>query len=140
MGELDGKVAVVTGAASGIGEATARAFAAAGANVVVTAQHEEKAKPVADSIAERAARRWRSASTRRTRSRSPRGCRRSSAVRRDRHPPQQRGDHERGVHDARRVDPRARRRLWDQTMAVNLRGYMLCAKHAIRTCSAAAAA
>ena len=30
--------------------------------------------------------------------------------------------------------------LWDQTMAVNLRGYMLCTKHAFRTCSRAAAA
>lgn len=34
MGELDGKVAVVTGAADGIGQATAARFAAAGATVV----------------------------------------------------------------------------------------------------------
>src|SRR5687768_15466668 len=50
MGELEGKVAMVTGAASGIGEASARALAAAGAKVVVTALHEARAKPVADSI------------------------------------------------------------------------------------------
>ena len=35
-GRLDGKNALVTAAAQGIGEATARAFAAAGAEVITT--------------------------------------------------------------------------------------------------------
>ena len=35
MGEFDGQVALVTGAASGIGRASARLFAEAGARVVV---------------------------------------------------------------------------------------------------------
>lgn len=39
---LDGKVALVTGASSGIGEATARSLASAGANVVVAARRTDK--------------------------------------------------------------------------------------------------
>ena len=38
MGELVNKVAIVTGASSGIGYATAKLFAQAGAKVVVTAR------------------------------------------------------------------------------------------------------
>jgi len=42
MPKLDGKVAVVTGASSGIGETTAEALAAEGAAVVVAARREER--------------------------------------------------------------------------------------------------
>jgi len=48
--ELDGQVAVVTGAAQGIGEAIARRLAAAGARVVVADLQAEKAETVADGI------------------------------------------------------------------------------------------
>lgn len=50
MGDLTGKVAVITGAASGIGEATARRFAADGANVVVADVDEVAGKQVANDI------------------------------------------------------------------------------------------
>lgn len=47
---LEGRVAVVTGGASGIGEACARDLAANGARVVVADINEQGAKAVADSI------------------------------------------------------------------------------------------
>jgi len=42
MSDLRGKTAIVTGASSGIGEATARSLAEAGANVVLTARRRER--------------------------------------------------------------------------------------------------
>ena len=47
---LEGKVAIVTGAASGIGEASARRFAAEGASVIVADVRGAKAEGVAQSI------------------------------------------------------------------------------------------
>ena len=52
MPKLDGKVAVVTGASSGIGEATAEALAAEGATVVVAARREERLANLAKRIEE----------------------------------------------------------------------------------------
>jgi NAD(P)-dependent dehydrogenase (short-subunit alcohol dehydrogenase family) len=48
--ELNGTAAVVSGGASGLGEATARMLAAAGATVVVADLNEESGKRVADEI------------------------------------------------------------------------------------------
>jgi len=47
---LDGKVAIVTGAGSGIGEATARLMAREGASVVVADLNRTEAKRVADEL------------------------------------------------------------------------------------------
>jgi meso-butanediol dehydrogenase / (S,S)-butanediol dehydrogenase / diacetyl reductase len=47
MGRLSGKVAVITGASSGIGWATALLFAKEGARVVVAARREDKLKELA---------------------------------------------------------------------------------------------
>ncbi|MEW6264698.1 MAG: SDR family NAD(P)-dependent oxidoreductase [Thermodesulfobacteriota bacterium] len=49
-GRLEGKVAIITGAASGIGEATAKLFARAGARVVLAARNEKKLEEVASAI------------------------------------------------------------------------------------------
>ncbi|MDQ3922274.1 MAG: SDR family NAD(P)-dependent oxidoreductase, partial [Actinomycetota bacterium] len=50
MAKLDDKVAVITGASSGIGEATAKALAAEGAAVVVAARREDRLKNLVESI------------------------------------------------------------------------------------------
>ncbi len=49
-GRLDGKVAIITGAAQGMGAATARLFAAEGANVVLGDVNAEKGEAVAAEI------------------------------------------------------------------------------------------
>ncbi|MCB0987032.1 MAG: SDR family oxidoreductase [Acidimicrobiales bacterium] len=51
MNRFDGKVAIVTGAAGGIGEAYARALATEGASVVVADLDEEKGRATAADIA-----------------------------------------------------------------------------------------
>ncbi len=50
MAKLDGKVAVITGASSGIGEATAEALAAEGAAVVVAARREDRLNDLVERI------------------------------------------------------------------------------------------
>jgi len=50
MGKLDGKTAIVTGAGSGIGRATALLFGREGANVVCADWHEAEAEAAAESI------------------------------------------------------------------------------------------
>jgi NAD(P)-dependent dehydrogenase (short-subunit alcohol dehydrogenase family) len=50
MGELTGKVAVVTGANTGIGREVATRLAERGADVVLACRSEERARPVAEAI------------------------------------------------------------------------------------------
>ena len=50
MNRLIGKRVLITGASSGIGESCARAFAAQGANLVLSARREERVEEVAKSL------------------------------------------------------------------------------------------
>jgi len=52
MGRLDGTVALVTGASSGIGEASARALAAEGAAVAIVARRGERLRALGGEIAD----------------------------------------------------------------------------------------
>lgn len=49
--DLSGRVALVTGGSKGLGKAMARAFAEAGANVIISSRHEAELKTAATDIA-----------------------------------------------------------------------------------------
>jgi 3alpha(or 20beta)-hydroxysteroid dehydrogenase len=55
MGRLDGKVAIITGASQGMGEAHARRFVAEGARVLMVDINEERGQEIASELGENAA-------------------------------------------------------------------------------------
>jgi NAD(P)-dependent dehydrogenase (short-subunit alcohol dehydrogenase family)/ketosteroid isomerase-like protein len=132
MAELDGKVALITGAASGIGEATAMAMAEAGAKVVVAGLHLDGAQLVCDAINAKGGQASPVAFDTSNEEQVTAGVAAAAEafggidilhnnaaitsvdfMMRD------------GMVHQLDVD------LWDQTMAVNVRGYMLCTKHVV---------
>jgi NAD(P)-dependent dehydrogenase (short-subunit alcohol dehydrogenase family) len=56
MSDMNGRVALITGASSGIGRATAEVFAARGAKVVLAARREDELAALTSEIAERGGR------------------------------------------------------------------------------------
>ena len=53
MESLENKTVIITGGSEGVGAATARKFAAAGANVVLVARGRRKLEIIADEVRER---------------------------------------------------------------------------------------
>lgn len=60
---FENKVALVTGAASGLGLATARVFAESGASVVLADWNEKEVQAAAKDLADQVTRHWPSAAT-----------------------------------------------------------------------------
>lgn len=129
MAELDGRVAIVTGAASGIGEATARAMAVAGAQVAVADINGAGARGVAASIGERAVAvevdisdeaqvEHLAAVTAQTFGRIDILHNNAALLA---------SEHLHADGEILEMDVA----VWDRTIAVNARGYMLCTKHVL---------
>ena len=132
MGRVDGKVAIVTGGASGIGRATAALLAREGARVVVADRNLAGARQVAKEIGERggqALAQWVDiAEESAVEALVAAAVERFGAV------------HvlhnnaaltDAGQHAADQDLVEMRVEDWDRSMAVNLRGAMLCCKHAL---------
>lgn len=122
MARLSGKVAIVTGAASGIGAATARAFAREGATVVLTDVQDEKGAAVAAEIGAR---------YRRQDVTSEAGWVALTDAVKDEHGRLDVVVNNAGVFMGATIEDTTEE-LWDTVLNVNLKGLMWGCKHAIR--------
>lgn len=121
-GVLDGKVAVVTGGGSGIGEAIARMFAAEGAKVVVSGRRPEPIERVAGEISGLAV--------------EADVAKEDDVVRLFKACQDAHGRLDILVANAGVTGPFANAEdmdmaEWDETIAINVRGVILCIKHAV---------
>jgi NAD(P)-dependent dehydrogenase (short-subunit alcohol dehydrogenase family) len=126
MARLDGKVAAVTGGASGIGEATARRFAAEGAHVAIGDVDVARGRAVADEIRATGAR----ALFVETHAEREAECARFVRAAHD-----ELGRLDVLVNNAGmrlyQTVVEASEESWDAILAVNVKGYAFCAKAAI---------
>ena len=132
MGRVDGKVAIVTGGASGIGRATAALLACEGARVVVADRDEAGARKVAAEIAAQggqALAHWVDiAEESAVEALVAAAVERFGAVH-VLHNNAALTDASQHAADQDLIEMRVED--WDRSMAVNLRGAMLCCKHAL---------
>ncbi|MEX2224637.1 MAG: SDR family oxidoreductase [Candidatus Rokuibacteriota bacterium] len=126
MARLSGRVAAVTGGASGIGEATARLFAEEGAHVAIADIDAERGRAVADEIRATGGR----ATFRETHTEREADCVRFIQAT---HAERSRLDilvNNAGMRLYQTV-VEASEESWDAILAVNVKGYAFCAKAAI---------
>ena len=126
MGRLSGKVAAITGGASGIGEATARLFAEEGAQIVIADLDADRGRSVAGEIQATGA----AALFVETRTE-----REAEAVSFIRHARREFGRLDVLVNNAGmrlyQTVVEASEESWDAILGVNLKGYAFCAKAAV---------
>ena len=122
-----GKVAIVTGAASGIGEAAARAFAGEGAAVVIADVQEQKGEAVAASIRDAGGRARFIVCDMRVEA-NIRAVADSAIAMFGR---LDIAFNNAGVEGAQADTAACTNENWDQVMAINLKGVWLCMKHQI---------